>query len=46
MEDCPIDNLLNSINLYEEPFEQKSIEVILRYCLSVFLFKSDNQLIT
>ena len=38
MEDCPIDNLLNSINLYEAPFEQKSIEVILRYCLlSIFI---------
>ena len=46
MEDCPIENILNSIILYEATFEQKSFEVILRYCLSVFLFKSDNQLIT
>ena len=38
IEDGLIDNILNSINLYAEPFERNSIAVILRYCLSsIFL---------
>jgi len=39
MEDCLIDNLLNSINLYDAPFERNSIAVILRYCLRSIFFK-------
>ena len=33
IEDGLIDNILNSINLYAEPFEQNSVAIIQRYCL-------------
>ena len=33
IEDGLIDNILNSINLYDAPFERNSIAIIQRYCL-------------